>query len=292
MIHTPVLLHEVLDTLDLHPGDLVIDGTAGAGGHAREIARRIGPQGTLLLVDWDPETVRLLEKEVRPSSRTHVVCGNYADVPEIMERLGLGRADAFLLDLGFSSDQLLRGRGFSFQESAAQEPLLMTYDDTAEPVSQMLRRMSAKELAAIITEFGEERYARKIAEAIVARRGTITTAGDLVRAIQSAVPKSYERGRIHPATRTFQALRIYANHELDNVGKVLQRLPEIMAPGGRVAVISFHSLEDRIVKDHFQLLKRQGKASMLTPKPVSAGFEEVARNPRARSAKLRALRIN
>lgn len=289
MIHVPVLLKEVVEALNPQKGDVVIDGTAGAGGHAREILGRIGEEGSMLLVDWDDETVRTLEKEVRTFSNVRVVRGNYADIPVLMEQSNFPKADALLLDIGFSSDQLLRGRGFSFQK--ADEPLLMTYSDEREPLKDLLRRISEKELMEIIREFGEERYAKEIAKAIIADRLKITTSGGLAETIKNAVPKSYEHGRIHPATRTFQALRIYINKELENLEKILQSIPEIVKPGGRVAIISFHSLEDRMVKEQFQKFEKEGIGECLNKKPIVANFEEVARNPRARSAKLRALRI-
>lgn len=289
MMHVPVLLKEVVAALSPQKGDVVIDGTAGAGGHAREILGRIGEEGSMLLVDWDEETVRTLEKEVRTFSNVRVVQGNYADIPVLMEQSNFPKADALLLDIGFSSDQLLRGRGFSFQK--ADEPLLMTYSDEQEPLKDLLRRISEKELMEIIREFGEERYAKEIAKAIIANRLKITTSGGLAETIKNAVPKSYEHGRIHPATRTFQALRIYINKELENLERILKRIPEIVKPGGRVAIISFHSLEDRMVKEQFKRFEKEGIGKCLNKKPIIANFEEVARNPRARSAKLRALKL-
>lgn len=306
MLHKPVLLKEVVDVLNPQKDDVVIDGTAGAGGHAKEILSYLGGAGKMLLVDWDEETVRTLEKEVRTFSlltgdlskgdNVKVVQGNYADIPVLMAHSNFPKADALLLDLGFSSDQLMRGRGFSFQK--ADEPLLMTYSNESKPLKKVLLRISEKELSEVIKEFGEERYAEKIAKAIIINRSNITTSGELAEVIKNAVPKSYERvrhhggaSRIHPATRTFQALRIYINKELENLEQVLRLLPEIVKPGGRVAIISFHSLEDRIVKDQFKKIEKEGHAKILTKKPIVANFEEVARNPRARSAKLRALII-
>ncbi|MBU6141977.1 16S rRNA (cytosine(1402)-N(4))-methyltransferase RsmH [Patescibacteria group bacterium] len=285
MIHAPVLLQEVIDVLQPRSGDTVIDGTAGAGGHAEALRARIG-SGAMLLVDWDEETVQALEKEVRSFPQVRVAHGNYADIPELQRTLPFPKADVALLDLGFSSDQLLRGKGFSFQKR--EEPLVMTYSAARGSLRDALRSLSEGELAEIITAFGEERYAKKIAKAIVARRNALQTVGDLSDAIVGAVPKSYEHGRIHPATRTFQALRIYINDELGNLAQFLRTLPEIMKPGGRVAIISFHSLEDRIVKTAFHDMEHAGIGKRITRKPISASFEEVARNPRARSAKLRA----
>lgn len=289
--HIPVLLKEAIEALDPNDGDIVIDGTAGAGGHALEISKRVGAGGKIFLVDWDEETVRALEKGVRTFSNARVVHANYADIPELVKNSEIPKADGLLLDLGFSSDQLASGRGFSFQEASANEPLLMTYSGKQVPLKDLLKKMTEKEIFEVIRDYGEERYARQIAEAIHKNRSGIDTSGDLARIISGAVPGSYERRRINPATRTFQAFRIYANNELGNLKKILADIPQIMNKGGRVAVISFHSLEDAIVKEEFRRLEREGMGERINKKPIIAGLEEVARNPRARSAKLRALRI-
>ncbi len=290
MIHEPVLLNEVMEALDPKEGDLIIDGTAGAGGHAREILKRIGG-GRMFLADWDPETVSELEKEMRNFSNVEIINANYADIPDLVGDSKIPRADGLLLDLGFSSDQLVRGRGFSFREESGSEPLLMTYDAGRTPLKDLLKRMSEKEIFGIIRDFGEERYARQIAKAIWENRLRLNTSGDLSRVVAGAVPSGYEKGRIHPATRTFQAFRIHVNDEFGNLRKILADLPKILKPGGRAAVISFHSLEDGIVKDEFQRLEKEGSGERINRKPIIAGIEETARNPRARSAKLRALKI-
>ncbi len=271
--------------LQPHSGDAVIDGTAGAGGHAMALRARIG-SGAMLLIDWDEETVQALEKEVRSFPQKRIVHGSYADIPELQRSLPFPKADMVLLDLGFSSDQLLRGRGFSFQKR--DEPLVMTYAASRRSLSDALSTLSEGELSEIIMTFGEERYAKKIAKAIIANRSALRTVGDLSDMITGALLKKYERGRIHPATRTFQALRIYINDELGNLTQFLRTVPKIMNPGGRVAIISFHSLEDRIVKEAFHEMERGGLGRRIDRKPIIASFEEVARNPRARSAKLRA----
>jgi len=204
------------------------------------------------------------------------------------------KADGLLVDLGFSSEQLANsGRGFSFEEAAASEPLLMTYDDSRRPVWTILREESETELANIIFEFGGERMSRRIAKAIKdqGRRKPIMTSGDLVASVRSAVPRGYEHGRINPATRTFQALRIYANGELENLEALLKNLPEVMAPNGKAAIITFHSLEDRIVKHAFQALAKEKKANLVVKKPVGPTREEIAKNPRSRSAKLRVIQF-
>lgn len=215
----------------------------------------------------------------------------------------LGKADGLLLDLGFSSEQLENsGRGFSFQESKANEPLLMTYDDARTPVRDLLKKISEQELADIIFQYGGERQSRKIAKVIVERehrhggREAIMTSGDLADTVRMALaPRAangrYERGRIDPATRTFQALRIYANGELENLSYVLGHIGTILKPGGWAAIISFHSLEDRIVKQAFQKLTKENRGELIYKKPISATREEIRQNPRARSAKLRGLHL-
>lgn len=291
VIHKPVLLNEVIKFLDPKPGEFFIDGTLGSGGHAAEIIKRILPGGTLVGLDWDKDAVERARVRLRPEKDLRLILrtANYADLPEILEEENLGKADGLLLDLGMSSDQLEHsGRGFSFS-AGVDEPLLMTYDSSRPSVAEILREISEAKLTEIIKVYGEERLAKKIARAIKARERIkpIVTVWELAAVIKEAVPKSYERGRINPATRTFQALRIYANRELDNLADVLARLPEIVKSGGRVAIISFHSLEDRLVKNHFRNYAKNGQMKILTKKPITAGAEELAANPRARSAKLR-----
>jgi 16S rRNA (cytosine1402-N4)-methyltransferase len=306
-VHKPVLLNEVITFLDPKPGDFIIDGTVDGGGHAAAIVEIIGPNGTLLGLDWDE---RLLERcKVRFAGQKNVklVHGNYAELPEIVEKISatennVSLADGLLIDLGFSSEQLeASGRGFSFREEFAHEPLLMTYDDARTPVWQILREESEESLANIIYEFGGERKSRRIAKAIKdrGRRKPIMTAGDLADVVREALTggidgKSrgkYEHGRIDPATRTFQAFRIYANGELENLKTLLKNLGAIVKPGGRVAIISFHSTEDGIVKRAFQSLAKEGTVEIITKKPVEATREEIKENPRSRSAKIRAAKI-
>ena len=290
MIHIPVLLHEVLGILDLQPGQFVIDGTLGSGGHAREMIKRVAPGGTFLGVDRDINAINSFEssEQTVKVQRQHA---NYSELPQILADLHLPKADGLLLDLGFSSDQLttgsFAGRGFSFQ---GDEPLLMTYDDAGTPVRELLKEIDEKQLTEILTELGEERYAKKIALSIKeqVRQRKMETTQDLVRAVATAVPGNYEHGRISPATRTFQALRIYANGELEHLKSLLENLSSVVKPGGRVAIISFHSLEDRIVKQHFKTIEN---ATVLTKKPIIASEEEVIANPRSRSAKLRGIII-
>jgi len=301
-VHVPVLLNEVITFLDPKPGDFIIDGTVDGGGHAAAIVDAVGADGKLLGLDWDE---RLLERtRARFADHKNVILlhGNYAELPTILSENDLGKADGLLIDLGFSSEQLeVSGRGFSFGEAAKNEPLLMTYDDSRTPVWRILREESEASLADIIYEFGGERMSRRIAKAIKerGRKEAIMTAGALADIVREALTGghdgahrgAYEHGRIDPATRTFQALRIYANGELENLKMLLENLGDIVKSGGRVAIISFHSTEDGIVKQSFQKLAKEGVAEIITKKPVEATWKEVKENPRSRSAKIRAVRI-
>lgn len=293
-VHVPVLLHEVITLLDPQPGDFIIDGTVDGGGHAAAIAEAIGPDGTLLGLDWDERLLARTRARFAGKQNIILLHGNYAELPQALSANGFGKADGLLIDLGFSSEQLeASGRGFSFLEARANEPLLMTYDDSRTPVWQIIREESEASLADIIYEFGGERMSRRIAKAIKdqGRRTPIMTAGQLAEAVRSALPGTYERSRIDPATRTFQAFRIYANGELENLTTLLNSLEEILKPGGRVAIISFHSTEDGIVKRAFQSLAKEKKMEIITKKPVEATREEIKENPRSRSAKIRAAKI-
>jgi 16S rRNA (cytosine1402-N4)-methyltransferase len=307
-VHTPVLLHEVITFLNPQPGDFIIDGTVDGGGHAAAIAERIGSGGTLLGLDWDEQLLERTRARFASQKNVKLMHGNYAELPEVLatennlNRTDRSLADGLLIDLGFSSEQLeASGRGFSFGEARANEPLLMTYDDSRTPVWRILREETETSLANIIFEFGGERKSRRIAEAIKdhGRRKPIMTAGELADVVRQTLTggtdgKSrgkYEHGRIDPATRTFQAFRIYANGELENLKTLLKNLETIVKPGGRVAIISFHSTEDGIVKRAFQSLAKEGKIEIITKKPLEATREEIRENPRSRSAKIRAAKI-
>jgi 16S rRNA (cytosine1402-N4)-methyltransferase len=300
-VHKPVLLNEVITFLDPKPGDFIIDGTVDGGGHAAAIVKLIGPKGTLLGVDWDEQLLERTRARFADHENVVLVQGNYAELPEILTTKN-NIADGLLIDLGFSSEQLeASGRGFSFGEAAKDEPLLMTYDDSRIPVWQILREEREESLANIIFEFGGERKSRRIAKAIKdhGRKAPIMTAGELADVVREALTggtdgksrRKYEHGRIDPATRTFQAFRIYANGELENLKTLLKNLNVIMKPGGQVVIISFHSTEDGIVKRAFQSLAKEGKVEIITKKPVEATREEVRENPRSRSAKIRAAKI-
>ncbi len=292
--HIPVLLREALDLLAPAPGERFLDGTVGAGGHAAEIARRVGPAGLVVGADADPRMLEAARERLRGYPRVRLVHSDYADLDCLREAADGRPFDGMLLDLGISSVQLDDpDRGFSFR---ADGPLDMRRDpDAGGPTaSDILRRSGEKELADIFYRFGEERFSRRIARAVVERRRRepILRTTDLAGLVKAAVPRKAWPRTIHPATRVFQALRIAVNRELDSLAAFLDRFPAHLAPGGRVAVISFHSLEDRLVKTAFRA-RSSGEAAVLevlTRKPVGPGEDEVARNPRAGSARLRAAR--
>ncbi|MDP1688915.1 MAG: 16S rRNA (cytosine(1402)-N(4))-methyltransferase RsmH [bacterium] len=299
MAHTPVLLKEVLEYLDPKPGQFIIDGTVNRGGHTTAILKKMMPSGKYLAVDLDENILENTKSEINskfqiPNSTFEIVWqnDNYANIPEILKRKEMGKADGLLVDLGFSSAQIENSnRGFSFQKN---EPLDMRYDIVQKLMAHdVVNKYSEKELADIIWKFGEERFSRRIAKKIIEERAKepIVNTFQLVEVIKMAVPRSYEKGRIHPATRTFQALRIFVNDELGNLEKLLKNLDFILNRDGRAVIISFHSLEDRIVKNYFKEMKQSKKVELLTKKPITATEEEIRLNPRSRSAKLRAIKI-
>ncbi|HXF44349.1 MAG TPA: 16S rRNA (cytosine(1402)-N(4))-methyltransferase RsmH [Candidatus Paceibacterota bacterium] len=288
MTHEPVLLKEVIEVLSPKKGEFFIDGTVDGGGHAREILKKISPGGKLLGIDWDKRMIDERRKELAGRNDVILENDNYTNMVDILKKKKLGKADGILLDLGFSSEQLeSSGRGFSFRRN---EPLLMTYSADQKPAHQILREYSEKKIAEIIKDFGEERFAVRIAKAIK-KNLPILTSKKLADVIARAVPANYEHGRIHPATRTFQALRIFVNRELDNLRQFLEIVLQVMNPGARLAIISFHSLEDRIVKKEFREWRQEGFVEILTKKPITASIEEKKSNPRSRSAKLRAIKV-
>ncbi len=283
-IHVPVLLDEVVRLLNPQPGDIVVDGTLGGGGHARALAERIGPQGRLIALDRDAAALRRAEHHLAGLPVT-LVHADYRELPEVLDQLEIESVNGILLDLGLSSDQLADAeRGFSFQ---AAGPLDLRFDrDQGEPAWRLLQRLSVQSLADLFYRYGEERYSRRIARKIVEhrRREPIRTADQLARIIRSCVPRGRGPTRIDPATRVFQALRIAVNDELGALEAALNRMPDVLVPGGRLGVITFHSLEDRLVKCAF---RDDPRWQVLTRRPVRPSEEEVSRNPRARSAKFR-----
>lgn len=282
-VHVPVLLEETLHWLDPQPGDFFVDGTLGAGGHTRALAERVGPAGCVLSFDRDPAALAAAEENLR-GLPVKIVHANFAELPQILAQEELPPAKGILVDLGLSSDQLAdRERGFSFD---AEGPLDMRFDpESGESAWQLIQRLPEKALADLIYKYGEEHASRRIAKALCEFRKTqfTCTAKELAEVIYSAIGRKQFRDRIDPATKTFQALRIAVNKELDSLESALARFPTCLKPGGRLAVISFHSLEDRPVKQAF--LATPWK--VLTKKPVVAAEEEIERNPRSRSAKLR-----
>ena len=281
--HVPVLAQEVLEWLRPALGQTMVDGTLGGGGHTRLLAQAVGPSGLVIALDRDPAAVERATLELGDLS-VRAVQGNYSDLPEVLAGLYVDGVDGILLDLGLSSDQLADAeRGFSFQSNG---PLDLRFDPSrGEPAWKFVERLSAEHLADLIYRYGEERYSRRIARHIVeVRRATpIHTAAQLARVIRESVPRSREE-RIDPATRTFQALRIAVNEELKWLEVALRRLPDCLKPGGRLAVISFHSLEDRLVKESF---REDARLVVHTRRPLRATEQEVATNPRSRSAKMR-----
>jgi len=298
LLHTPVLLNEVLDGLDVKAGGAYIDCTLGAGGHARAILARSGPKGRLLGIDRDPAAIQLsLSQLIRFGERIRLVCDSYVRLQAIASAEGFIPSDGVLLDLGISSLQLEdHQRGFSFQTDG---PLDMRIDQQAEVTAEhLVNELTEAELTDIIVKYGEEPRARTIARAIVRSRPIRRTL-QLAHVVASVAGR---RGRVHPATRTFQALRIAVNGELEALAAVLPQTVSILSEGGRVAVISFHSLEDRLVKEFMAreshdcicppevpVCRCEHKRTLriLTKKPVRPTIEEVRQNPRSRSAKLR-----
>ena len=285
--HVSVLLKEAIDFLAVKRGGTYIDATLGLGGHSFEIARRLGPQGRLIGFDKDPHALQIAQERLRAAAGKEwpQVTLFQASFAELGERVPPASADGMVADLGLSSPQLDDAtRGFSFQ---AEGPLDMRMDPHGERTAdQVVNRMREEELADVIYEFGEERRSRRIARAIVRARPIRTTA-HLAQVISAAL-RSMKYTAIHPATRTFQAIRIFVNRELEALEELLAAAPGALSKGGRLVIISFHSLEDRRVKDAMREGAAKGFYRILTKKPVTAGAEEVDRNPRARSAKLRA----
>jgi len=282
--HTPVLLSETLRWLDPRPGGVYVDATVGSGGHAEAILERIGPSGLLIGLDRDPEAIAFAQDRLaRFGEAVRLVRANFATLRATLQGLGVARVDGVLMDLGVSSLQLARPeRGFSFSLTG---PLDMRMDPAIPTTAaDLVNRLPEHALAEILARYGEEPFARRIAREIVRSRPLRTTE-ELREAVARAVPRRAWPRRIDVATRTFQALRIAVNQELEALEQALPQAVDVLVPGGRLVVIAFHSLEDRIVK---QFLRRTERVRILTPKPVRPSPEEVRQNPRARSARLRA----
>jgi len=290
MNHTPVLTKEVLELLDPKPNENFIDGTIGGAGHAKLILEKTSPFGKLLGIDADKGQITNARYATQKfNERVLLVQGSYADMTEITARVRLKPIHGILLDLGYSSWHMeVSGKGFSFLKN---ETLDMRYGNTELTAKDIISTYKEAELEKILEEFGEETFARQIAKKIVQQRKAkpITSTFELKELVESVIPGRLQHGRIHCATKTFQALRIAVNQELDQVQKALPEALQLLAHGGRLAVISFHSLEDRIVKTAFKEWEKTGAVTILTKKPVVAQAQELMVNPRARSAKLRVI---
>ena len=299
--HQSVLLMQSVDALALSPGCIAVDGTVGLGGHSEEILKRVRPNGILIGIDRDKNALLMAKRRLPDGFMP--VHENFFHMPQVLHSNGIRQVDGILLDLGVSSYQLDEPeRGFSYQHDA---PLDMRMDDTQlYSAKNAVNDLSRQELTRILRDYGEEKWAARIAQFIVEYRAEqpIETTGQLVEIIKAAIPKGARREGPHPAKRTFQAIRIYVNDELDGLGQALEDAVSCLKPGGRIAVITFHSLEDRIVKQTFARLAnpctcppgtpvcicgKKPQVKVLTKKPIIPSEEELEQNPRARSAKLR-----
>lgn len=295
--HIPVLVEEVVSLLTCGPYQTFVDATLGGGGHALEILRRTEPGGMVIGMDWDEDAIHVARETLRPfGDRVRFIRQNFVHLPEVLQSLRLEGVDGILVDLGLSSLQLEDAqRGFSLKSDG---PLDMRMDQRLEDTAaDLVSRFSQEELARVLWEYGEERWSRKIARAIVEERQKvpIRTTAALRRIIARAIPLRFHSRRLDPATKTFQALRICTNHELENLKEMLETGWKALKRGGRICVISFHSLEDRMVKETFRNLGRgreeKGESGtvlrVITKKPITPSEDERKRNPRSRSAKMR-----
>lgn len=291
--HRPALMAELLEYLALRPGMTVVDATVGGGGHAEAVLEKMGGQGKLIGIDRDAEAIAASRERLRRfGAAVTLMQGKFSELESLLDLSGAEKVDRIYFDLGVSSRQFDQaGRGFSFAKDA---PLDMRMDQgQGETAAELLKRLSEKELERIFREYGEERFARRVAKEVVRRRekgARLERTRDLAGLLEAVIGRRGQR--VHPATRIFQALRIAVNHELEELFKGLGSSLNRLAPSGRMAVISYHSLEDRIVKNFFRDQQREGVLNILTKKPVTPGEDEIRSNPRARSAKLRAAERN
>ena len=303
--HQPVMVDEAMEYLITAPDGIYVDGTAGTGGHSLEICKRIAPEGRLICLDVDRSSLRLAEEQLASFGETvRIVKGSYVDLDRVLRQAGIGTVHGILLDLGLSSYQLEHsGRGFSFLKD---EPLDMRMDqDHGIAAGELINTISLERLQELLWHYAEERWAKRIARSIIEerRKGPVTTSRQLARIVETTIPIKHRPRRIHPATKTFQALRIAVNEELQNLADFLGKAPSMLTSGGRLVVISYHSLEDRLVKQAFR--DRKHMSGHLRKLPDLAGAEpslmkpltkkglrpsqaEVAANPRSRSAIMRA----
>lgn len=303
--HKSVLLKETIDSLRIRPDGIYVDGTLGGGGHAREVLSRLGPDGRLIGIDQDEDAVRAATERLAVfGDRVTVVKSNYAAMAEVLDSLGIGQVDGIYLDLGVSSYQLdTPERGFTYRDEDA--PLDMRMDkDSPRTAADIVNTYEEKELYRILRDYGEERYAGNIARNLVKRRQEkpLATTGDLIRVIRASIPLKMQATGGHPAKRTFQAIRIELNQELEVLNRSIDGMIERLKPGGRLAIITFHSLEDRIVKNRFRenenpcvcppsfpvcVCGRVSRGRVVNRKPIIPTEEEIAGNTRSKSSKLR-----
>jgi len=288
-MHTPVLLKEIIEYLSPQSNENFIDCTLGFTGHAKTILEKIKPNGRVLGIEWDIEKIKNQKSKIKDEERIIVVNDSYTNLRDIVERERFYHVNGILLDLGMSSWDLEQsGRGFSFQKD---EPLDMRYSKNQDLTAQeIVNKWTEQKLAEIFRDYGQERFAKNIARKIVEVRcqQPIKTTSQLVEVIRKSFPRSYKFGRQSFAARTFQALRIAVNSELENLKIVLPQAVQVLEKGGRLVIISFHSLEDRIVKNFLKEEQQKNTLKILTKKPITASLAEIKENPRCRSAKLRA----
>lgn len=291
-MHIPVLQKQVIQFLNPKPNENFIDCTIGNAGHSYNILEKILPNGKILGIDWDEKNIQNIKRGLDKNNKNNLilVCDNFINLKEIIEKYNFQPIHGILFDLGFSSWHIDQsGCGFSFQKN---EPLDMRYNkNTKLTAEKIVNTWPELEIEKILREYGEEKFARKITKEIINTRSInpIKTTFELVEIIKKATPFWYHHRKIHPATKTFQAIRIAVNNELDNLKIALPLALEILKPGGRIVVISFHSLEDRIVKKFFKENSKKENLKILSKKPITADEEEIQLNPRSRSAKLRAI---
>lgn len=292
MQHITVLRQEAVQALALKPASVVVDATLGAGGHASEILTVLGKDGIYIGIDADESAIVGVRPILAGDATIHLVQSNFADIGTVLDSLNINAVDAVLADLGWRTDQFTEmGRGFSFADTAG---LAMTFGDKTDypfTAEDIVNDWDEVDIANVLYGYGEEHYSRGIARAIVEARSKarIKTAAELAHIISEAVPSKYRHGRIHPATKSFQGLRIAVNDEFEKLETFISIAFDRLVPGGRLAIISFHSLEDRIVKQTFRSLSHDQKGVLVSKKPIVASAEELTDNPRARSAKLRVI---
>ena len=302
--HKSVLLYETVDSLNIKPDGIYVDGTLGGGGHAYEVCSRLGKHGRLIGIDQDADAIAAATKRLEPfADKVTVVRSNYENIASVLHDLGIEKVDGIYLDLGVSSYQLdTASRGFTYREDA---PLDMRMDQRNTPTAaDIVNTYSETELYHIIRDYGEDRFAKNIAKHIVQRRQEkpYETTGELIETIKAAIPAKIRATGGHPAKRTFQAIRIELNHELDVLNRSIDTMIDLLNPGGRLSIITFHSLEDRIVKKRFRdnenpcicppefpvcMCGRKSKGTVITRKPIVPGEEELEYNKRSKSSKLR-----